>query len=322
MLIGVLTLACGAIAQGGAPWQNWKNTLQASHPLSGTIWSARQKRFVTQRMLVDHLAEETYVLIGEIHDNADHHRLQAWLIDQIAKSRKPAVVMEMIRLDQSKALDAYLAGPDANAAGLGPALDWAKGGWPEWSQYQPIANAVFQAGLALVPGDPARATTRSIARKGLGSLDEEERKRLALDTPLAPELGEALNQDIRDSHCGLLPETALEPMTQVQRYRDAELASALVKAGKNAGAILIAGNGHVRTDRGVPWFLARQDAGARISSVMLIEITEDAKSVTDLIETGPGDAPAADYFWFTPRAEREDQCERLRRHFEKKKPAK
>ena len=28
-------------------------------------------------------------------------------------------------------------------------------------------------------------------------------------------------------------------------------------------------------------------------------------------------APAADYVWFTPRAEREDQCEELRKRFGK-----
>ena len=319
MLLSSLIMAftAGVRAEGRAPWQDWQNTLQADHTLTGKIWSVREKRFVTPKRLADDLASAKYVLIGETHDNADHHRLQAWLIDQIAARRKPAVVMEMISLDQSKALEAYMARPDANAAGLGPALDWAKSGWPDWPLYQPIAEAVFRAGLTLAPGNPSRDATRSISSDGLASLDGGKRKRLALDRPLAPKLGEALNQDIRESHCDLLPEAALGPMTQVQRYRDAVLASALVRAGNDAGAILITGNGHARADRGVPWYLARQEGGAKISTVMLVEIAEDAKTVEDLIVTGPDGAPAADYFWFTPRAEREDQCEKLRKRFGK-----
>ncbi|MFQ5626157.1 MAG: ChaN family lipoprotein, partial [Methyloligellaceae bacterium] len=139
MLVGALTLAfaTSARAETAAPWRNWQTSLQAGHALAGKIWSARERRFVTPRWLADALAEAKFVLIGETHDNADHHRLQAWLIDQIATgrkpARKPAVVMEMISLDQSNTLAAYLARPDANASGLGPALGWAKRGWPAWA---------------------------------------------------------------------------------------------------------------------------------------------------------------------------------------------
>jgi len=319
LLLSLLTLAFAASAgaQGTAPWQNWQTSLQAGHTLAGKIWSARERRFVTPRLLVDELAEAEYVLIGEIHDNADHHRLQAWLIDQIATGRKPAVVMEMISVDQSKALETYLAEPDANAADLGPALSWGKRGWPDWPIYKPIAEAAFRAGLRLLPAGPSRAAVQDVSSHGLDSIEGTERKRLGLDRPLPPKLGEALRQDIKESHCDLLPEALFGPMTQVQRYRDAKLASALVEADKGNGAILIAGNGHVRSDRGVPWYLARQAVEARISSVMLLEITGDARTVADLAITDPDGDPAADYFWFTPRAERQDQCEKIRRHFEK-----
>ncbi|MCP4318548.1 MAG: ChaN family lipoprotein [Hyphomicrobiales bacterium] len=319
MLFSLLTLAfaASARAEGATPWQNWQTSLQAGDALVGKIWSAQERRFVSPRSLAHDLAEAKYVLIGEVHDNSDHHRLQAWLIDQIAIGRKPAVVMEMIGLDQSKTLDVYLADPDANAVGLGPALGWAERGWPDWPLYQPIAEAVFRAGLHLLPGGPSRAAVQYVASHGLDSIEGAERKRLGLDRPLPPKLGDALRQDIEESHCNLLPEAALGPMTQAQRYRDAKLASALVRAGKGDGAVLIAGNGHVRSDRGVPWYLAHQAAEARVSSVMLLEITDDARTVEDLVKNGPEGEPAADYFWITPRAEREDQCEKLRRHFQK-----
>ena len=318
-LLGTPTLAVTASAQAreAAPWQNWQTSLHASEALVGKIWSVGEKRFITPRQLAGDVAQAKYVVMGETHDNADHHRLQAWLIDKIAVNAKPAIVMEMINLDQSEALAAYLARPGANAAGLGPALGWAASGWPRWPMYQPIAEAVFRAGLPLLPGDPGRAAIRRLASDGLDAIDGAEQKRLALDQPLSPRLAEALNQDIRDSHCNLLPQAMLGPMTQVQRFRDAALADALIKAGVGAGAILITGNGHARSDRGVPWYLARRDGGARVATVMLVEIAEGAKTVEELAAAGPDGKPAADYLWVTPGAERQDQCEKLRQRFGK-----
>ena len=312
-----LTLAPAALAQEAAPWRDWQTSAHAGDALAGKIWSVREKRFVAPAALTDALAKADFVLIGEVHDNPDHHRLQAWLIDEIAKDRKPAIVMEMISLDQEPALQAYMASPGSDAAGLGAALDWGESGWPDWPNYQPIAEAVFRAGLALLPGDPSRTTIRSVSSGGFDSLAPGERTRLALDGPLPGKLAAALDEDIRESHCDLLPEAALGPMAQVQRFRDAALAGALAEAGGEGGAILITGNGHVRTDRGVPWYLARRAPETSMSSVMLLELDEGENSVAGLTVAGPDGEPAADYFWFTPRAEREDQCEKLRQRLQK-----
>jgi uncharacterized iron-regulated protein len=318
LLSSVMVAAAQQVfAAEAAPWQNWQTSIQSDDALVGKIWSAHERRFVTPRLLADALAEVELALLGETHDNADHHRLQAWLIDRIAKHRKPTVVMEMISVDQSKKLRLYLANPDANAAGLGEALEWAESGWPDWLLYQPIAESLFRVGLPLLPGDPSRHAIRSVGSGGLDHIERVELTRLALNAPLSPELSEALRQDIKESHCNLLPEGSLDPMTQVQRYRDAALARALIDASKGEGAILIAGNGHVRSDRGVPWYLFRQEVEPRISSVMFVEVLVGAKTVEDLIVTDPAGEPAADYFWITPRAEREDQCEELRRKLEK-----
>ena len=48
--------------------------------------------------------------------------------------------------------------------------------------------------------------------------------------------------------------------------RDAMMADRLATVAGRAGGVLIAGNGHVRTDRGVPWYLARIRPTARTVS--------------------------------------------------------
>lgn len=300
------------------PWTNWQTSLHADHALVGKIWSVGEKRFMTPLQLGRELEGADYLLLGEVHDNPDHHRLQAWLIGQIAKRQQPQVVMEMISRDKAELLDTYLATPDANATGLGPALGWAKSGWPKWPNYQPIAEAAFQAGLTIVAGDAKRAAIRAVGKKGLASIDAAEQKRLALDRPLSASLDEALIEDIKQSHCNLLPKKAVAPMTGVQRFRDAALANALVMAGRKGPVVLIAGNGHVRNDRGVPWYLTRQTAGAKIKSVMLLEVLDEVKTILDLSMDNPDGNPATDYIWVTPQKKREDQCEKLKQMFKKK----
>jgi uncharacterized iron-regulated protein len=84
-------------------------------------------------------------------------------------------------------------------------------------------------------------------------------------------------------------------MYQVQRARDAMMADRLAAASGKAGGILIAGNGHVRNDRGVPWYLARLEPEARTLSIGLVEVRDDAPRL-------PPDLPH-DYVWFTPRVD-------------------
>ena len=322
-----ILLSIASLAQAQSPWLNWQNSPPIEDSLVGRIWSVAKMRFISPQQLASQLAHSRYVLIGEVHDNVDHHLLQAWLIEQIAAKATPAIVMEMIAADQSQLLDEYLSGLDAEPAGIGPALDWDKSGWPDWTYYQPIAEVAMRFGLRILPGNPDRKSVRKIARQGINSIDKAEQKRLSLDQTLSASLNEELVQDIKDSHCNLLPQSMVGPMVDVQRFRDARLARAVVDAGaqskigaEDSGtgrAILIAGNGHVRSDRGVPWYLIHQQPMATISSVMLLETGGELSKLEELIVTDALGKPAADYFWFTPQAKREDQCEKLRQRFKK-----
>ena len=241
------------------------------------------------------------------------------LIGEAAKHRKPAVVLEMVPRDSAKKLQDYLASPDASPAGLGAALDWKKWGWPDWKIYQPIAEAALGRSLPLLAGDVDKPTLRKAAREGFGILDAEELKRLHLTEELSEELKASMVEELYLSHCELMPKDGLRPMGVIQRLRDAVLTDSLLTAAGEDGAILIAGNGHIRTDRAVPWYLARREPKADTVTVMMLEVTDDATKPEDIVPMTPDNNPAADYVWFTPQAEREDQCEALRKHFSKKK---
>ena len=76
-------------------------------------------------------------------------------------------------------------------------------------------------------------------------------------------------------------------------------------------AALVTGNGHARTDRGVPLYLARQAPGLRVVALGQIEVRDGATSLADYAENG---LLPFDYVWFSERvADRPDPCEGFRK---------
>jgi uncharacterized iron-regulated protein len=147
-----------------------------------------------------------------------------------------------------------------------------------------------------------------------------ESERLKLNEPLTAALEQALNEEIMEGHCNLLPEAALPRMSSVQRFRDASMADRLLAHASPAGAVLIAGNGHVRRDRAVPWYLERRGVpGDAIVALAVMEVEPGDTDVDHYVPTGPDGRAAVDYVWFTPRAQRADQCEELKNRFQSRR---
>jgi len=264
------------------------------------------------------------VLLGETHDNPDHHRLQAWFIRELAhKGRHPAIVMEMIGADKAEALATYQASNAATADGLGATLDWANSGWPDWALYRPIVEAALGAGFTILPGDASKSQIQQIGATGLKALPEYERERLGVAHGFPAKLSTALIEDIKVSHCNQLVESDVGQMADVQRFRDAALADNILKAVQKSGngAILIAGGGHVRLDRGVPYYLHERAPGLRIVSVLFNEVVDGVENPQDATPRDPDGKPAVSFVWFTPRSERPDPCEELRRQLQQKSSA-
>lgn len=288
-----------------APAESWLTKLDLSHPLVGKIWDVRAAAFVAEVELLKHAAGARFVLLGERHDNPDHHRLQARILEGVVKAgRRPAVVLEMLEIEQQALVDQYLARPDATASGFGAALGWQNTSWPAFAEYQPIFEVAMPAKLRIFSGNIAHATARSLVKEGLSALPAERVQALRLAEPFPEPLGASLAEELRASHCGHLPEKLLGPMALAQHARDAQMASVLLASGASDGAVLIAGAGHARKDRGVPYYLALQAPAASVSSVALQEVARDIED-----PNGYGaEARAFDYVWFTPRGSDEDPC--------------
>lgn len=257
---------------------------------AGRIVELRSGRVLSADELVDALIEAPRVLVGERHDNPDHHALQAWLLAAVDRhAAAPSLLLEMlVPSQQARASDVQ----QAIAAGTRPsdletALAWDQG-WP-WPLYgELVAQAMRREQPVLA-----------------ANLDPDEIKQIYRARPALPQgvatetaVHDALLSQIRESHCGLLPESQLPAMLAVQQQRDRRMAERLLAAP--APAWLFAGAFHVRKDLGVPLHLV--DLGAQ-GPVRVLMLAEAGESVT---------AAQADYVWYTPPRPAEDHCAALR----------
>jgi uncharacterized iron-regulated protein len=314
-LAGVaLTFACLA----GCSVMPWQSSLGRNHPLTGRIWDAGAGGFIDRRILVARLADADFILLGERHDNSEHHRLQAEVLRSvIAAGRRPAVGFEMFGLDDAGAIAAHLAASPVDAAGLGRAVIWNARGWPDWAMYQPIAAAALDAKLRIVPANLPLATVRKMRSAGLAALDPTLTRTLGLDRPLPESMAARLTADIRAAHCGYGSEESVNAMVAVQRARDAQMAQSLLATARADGAVLIAGAGHVRSDYGIPVYLTAKEPGTRVISMAFVEVDDRKAEPQHYASPYPEGRLPFDYVWFTPRVDNEDPCEKFKSQMEK-----
>jgi uncharacterized iron-regulated protein len=312
-LVVTLGPACAA-RPAAVPFGAWEAPVGREHPLAGRLWDTRAGRFADAGALVAALAGARYVLLGERHDHPDHHRLQAALVRALVTAgRRPAVAFEMFSADDAPAIARHLAAAPRDAAGLADAVNWKRSGWPDWAHYQPIAQAALDAGLPLVAANLAPATARALARGDWTALPDGLAARYGLDRPLPGRGQEALTVEIDRAHCGHVPASRLEGMVLAQRARDATLADSMLSAERD-GAVLIAGAGHVRDDRGVPLYLRARAPGAAIATVAPLEVREGWTRPEQYAALFDDGRLPFDWVWFTPRlGDGDDPCARFPR---------
>lgn len=312
LVAAMLPAGCTA---GSGPEQAAPDTalLYRDHPLAGRIWMPGSARYGSEEELNAAVAGARFVLIGEKHDNPAHHRIQARIVDGLVSAgRRPALVFEMLTESQQPAIDTFLAAGPADAAGLGGAVGWEKTGWPDWTMYQPIVDAGLAAGAPVLAGGLDRDVTREVARGGADALGEDKARALRLDRPIPQAMRAEMRDEIHYSHCEQLPEQMLDPMVSVTLAKDAVMAARLIEGAAlpdRGSAVLIAGDGHVRADRGVPWHLAGFAPDASVVTVGIVEVVAGRDGPADYAEIFDGTVLPYDFVWFTPRVDDEDPCE-------------
>ncbi len=320
----LLVVACAnprlPAASAPTPALRYVAPLERDHPLVGRIWDVQRQRFSDEATLLADLSDSAVVALGEQHDNPDHHLLQARVMQALSeRGRGLSLVVEMLDRQRQTTIDATLAHTPNDADALGRAIDWEHSGWPAWALYRPIFERALQLHALLFAAGLDRSFAMRLGSQGSHALPPELVGRFGLEQPLATNLLGPLRDELREAHCGLLPDSMLDPMVLVQRARDAELAARVLDAPPDRLRIVIAGNGHVRSDRGVPALL-RHASKLRVRTLGLLEVHHGWTQPHDYAAESGGTGLAFDYVWFTPVASAADHCAELREQLRRDKP--
>lgn len=291
-------------APAGPSGGPWDAKLDQGHPLVGRLWSTGAKAFVSVDAAMDALAGARVVLLGERHDAPDHHRLQAAALHALAtRGVRPAVAFEMFDTTQQSALDAVTAQNPGDPDAVADAVAWESSGWPPFALYRPIVVEVRSHWLPLLGAGVSRKRLSEWVGKDAPPLPPELRAEHHLDVPLP--FAASLDEELLAAHCGALPPPAVARMALGQRIRDSVMAHVLSGRDK---ALLVAGAGHVRTDRGVPWILGRIQPGTATASLAFVEVQTTWKDPAAYAAIFHAASLPFDFVWFTPRLDDEDPC--------------
>jgi uncharacterized iron-regulated protein len=305
-LLCAALLLVAACARG----ETWTHGHGASNPLVGSIRDLATGRAIGEAELVERLGAQDFVLVGEAPGNADHARLSARLVRSLAAEgrRLAAVAIEQLPTDAQPLIVEYLAGHPGDARGLDRAIRAAAPDRPQLAQFTPALAAAVASGSQIVAADLSADTLRAVLTHGFKALQPDLVRRTGLAEPFATPVEEGLRAELAAASCERANGRALEALARARRARDATMADRLAAVTGRGQSLLLAAGSHVRTDRGVPWYLRQLRPGARIASLALVELPDAAAAAP-----GPGELPY-DYVWFTPAARPAgfDRCEALR----------
>ena len=261
-------------------------------PVVGEIRDLRSGQTLTAEELIERLEKSSRLIVGEQHDNRDHHELQLWLLQSLGQRRpQGSLLLEMLTPDQQPRVDDVrrTSTPPADLPG---ALAW-QSGW-DWNLYGPIVRFALSQPYPLLAANLDTLEVRAVYANP---------PTLSGSRSNAASVKDELLKQVSDSHCGLLPTSQMPAMLAVQQQRDRRMAERLLAAP--TPSLLFAGAYHARKDVGVP--------------IHVLDLGEpQAPAVLMLAEQGSEVTPAmADYVWYTPATPPQDYCAQMRKQFGK-----
>ena len=242
------------------------------------------------------------LLLGEVHDNAAQHALRLQALQAVVdRGARPALLLEMFDREHQAAIDAVQQAPVAvgiaaatatatastsattattttasdlraldrrvdaliDAAGRAP-------GW-HWPFYRPYLRLALQHRLPIVAANVSRADARRVIQLGLAAT--------GFQPEVPADIAQTQAQAIEDSHCGALDSAMAARLANAQVARDQFMATTIA-AHARRGVVLLAGNGHVRRDIGVPRWLPA-DLRSRSHAVGILETGDDSAAAYD-----------------------------------------
>jgi len=240
------------------------------------------------------------VLLGEVHDNAPQHALRAAALRQlVVRGARPAIAFEQFDRERQPDIDRARRERPRDANYL---IAQAKGreDW-QWGFYRPFVELALEYDLPILAANLSRDKAMHVAIDGWATIfDVRMRDELKLDS-LPADFRRKHEDAIAAGHCNLLRAEELPARARAQIARDIIMAR-VIRPYVDRGVVLLAGNGHVRRDIGVRFWLMAEEQRSAVS-IGALERNDDTSA--------PEDVEDFDVYVITERVARADPCKGL-----------
>jgi uncharacterized iron-regulated protein len=263
--------------------------------------------------LIPEILKSWVIYLGETHDSAEDHKKQLEIIQELysldkqsatrirdRSDKKTAIAMEMFQRPSQNAINNYLAGKITEAELVKQTEYEKRWGFP-WELYAPILRFAKANNIPVLAINTPSEITRKVSRQGLESLTSEERKLIPPFSEIrtSPDEYRKLVLAAFEAHqnAGHGKSKNLESFFLAQVLWDETMAESIanfIKANPNYQVIVLAGQGHIVYDYGIPSRVKRRlQNNPRINNFIqrsiLLSPPED--------ESLPKDKKIADFVW-------------------------
>jgi len=194
-----------------------------------------------------------FVLLGEAHDNADHHLWQLQSLGMLLGARDKLVIgMEMFPRRVQPVLDRWVAGELTESALLRQ-TEWAQVWRFNPDLYLPILRFARLNRIPVVALNVERSLISDIGARGLQAIPPERREGVTDPAPASSDYRNTLRSSF-DQH-SKAGDSEFEHFVDAQLFWDQAFAQALADAAAANPAALVVGIigiGHLRHGHGVP----------------------------------------------------------------------
>ena len=301
-----MDLSALAVAAGIAGWTPspiaMPKTAAAPHalPAALVVVTSPSGALADWGAFADGLMGSRVIAVGEKHDEASHHLVQAKVLAAVAERDPDLVVgLEMVSQDQQQSLDDFRSGKMSEE----DFSTWWKKTWGfDYAIYKPIFDAARAKKLKIFGLNAPIALVKAVAKKGISGLTPAERA--ALPSSIQESSDPRYQAFVKDSLSGhKLPPDAMARMIEAQAVWNETMGAKTAELAASSRVLVIAGQGHMFWRAGIPESAARRGAGP--TAVVLPypldgEILPIPDQLKRLRDSASGELPMADDFVLIP----------------------
>ncbi len=306
LLVGVM--ACVSHSQVD-PALASSDDVQAKLFQEGQIIDVESGRPMAFHGLLDQLADQDVIYLGEEHHHQDHIRnggkvLQALL----GRGRKPALAIEMFAWDGQKGLNDYLSNSDVSREQFLEEARWKQNWGGEFKDYEPLIQYAREHQLPVLAMNPPRRLVQKVAQQGLATaVNDPAMARWGMQNePIVddPAYKERIMGQLRQCHGGL-SDASYDRIYEASMFRDEGMAKTIVsllESRENGQGPIVSytGGGHIQYKLPVPnRVLRRRERSVRQTTIYMASLEpKHPEYIEELIRER-----IADYVWVTPMSE-------------------